>query len=88
MSSAKDKGARLSALKNDSPGIRKIHSRHTWVKSDSHIYKHFIYLSTNYLQKLENISHGKGQPVARKAVQYVQDEVARRKEKFHCMFLF
>jgi hypothetical protein len=36
------------------------------------------------LQKLENISHGKGQPVARKAVQYVQDEVAKRKEKIHC----
>jgi len=63
MASAKDKGGRSSALKNDSPGVRKIHSRHTW--------------------KLENISHGKAQPVARKAVQYVQDEVAKRKEKFH-----
>jgi Ca2+-binding EF-hand superfamily protein len=63
MSSVKEKPGRSSVLKNDSPGIRKIHSRHTW--------------------KLENISHGKGQPVARKAVQYVQDEVAKRKEKFH-----
>ncbi len=35
MASAKDKGGRASALKNDTPGIRKIHSRHTWVKSSS-----------------------------------------------------
>lgn len=37
MSSAKDKGGRSSALKNDTPGIRKIHSRHTWVKSSDYI---------------------------------------------------
>jgi len=36
---------------------------------------------------LESISHGKGQPVSRKAIQHVQDEVARRKDKFHCMYL-
>ncbi|CAF0826021.1 unnamed protein product [Didymodactylos carnosus] len=34
--------------------------------------------------KLESISHGHGPPVSRKAVQYVLDEVAkRRNEKFH-----
>ncbi|CAF1082749.1 unnamed protein product [Adineta steineri] len=33
--------------------------------------------------KLESISHGKGQPVSRKAIQHVQDEVAKRKDKFH-----
>ncbi len=33
MSSVKEKPGRSSVLKNDSSGIRKIHSRHTWVKS-------------------------------------------------------
>ncbi len=43
MSSAKDRSSRSSALKNDASEIRKIHSRHTWVKF---IYKHlFLYLS-------------------------------------------
>ncbi len=35
---------------------------------------------------MESISHGKGQPVSRKAIQNVIDEVAKRKEKFHCKF--
>jgi len=45
MSSAKDKGkgVRSSALKNDSPGIRKIHSRHTWVKSCLH-FRNLFYM--------------------------------------------
>lgn len=44
MSSAKDKGGRSSALKNDTPGIRKIHSRHTWVKKLIYIFrKYFIH---------------------------------------------
>lgn len=35
---------------------------------------------------MEGITHGTGQPVTRKAVQNVIDEVSRRKEKFHCMY--
>lgn len=33
MASAKAKGGRSSAQNIDSVGVRKIHSRHTWVKS-------------------------------------------------------
>ncbi|CAF3444465.1 unnamed protein product [Rotaria sp. Silwood1] len=40
-------------------------------------------IHSRHTWKLESISHGKGQPVSRKAVQYVIDEVAKRKEKFH-----
>jgi hypothetical protein len=47
MASAKDKGGRSSALKNDSPGIRKIHSRHTWVKSSP---RFFIFIKKLFLE--------------------------------------
>ena len=33
MSSSKGKGGRSSAQNIETPGVRKIHSRHTWVKS-------------------------------------------------------
>jgi hypothetical protein len=36
MSSAKAKSGRSSTLKSAPLGIRKIHSRHTWVKPHSH----------------------------------------------------
>ncbi|CAF4018509.1 unnamed protein product [Rotaria sp. Silwood2] len=42
-----------------------------------------VFLTKLQLNKLESISHGKGQPVSRKAVHHVIDEVAKRKEKFH-----
>ncbi|CAF0912829.1 unnamed protein product, partial [Adineta ricciae] len=40
-------------------------------------------IHSRHTWKLESISHGKGQPVSRKAIQHVQDEVAKRKDKFH-----
>lgn len=40
-------------------------------------------IHSRHTWKLESISHGKGQPVSRKAVQHVIDEVGKRKEKFH-----
>ncbi|UJR26799.1 hypothetical protein I4U23_008112 [Adineta vaga] len=63
MSSSKGKSGRSSSQNIETPGVRKIHSRHTW--------------------KLESITHGKAQPVSRKAIQHVQDEIAKRKDKFH-----
>ncbi|CAF1423566.1 unnamed protein product [Adineta steineri] len=54
---------RSSASEEDTPDIRKIHSRHTW--------------------KLENKQLGNGQPISRKSVYYIQNEVMKRKEKFH-----